>query len=112
MIQSPYDHCRCIGRRKHSWLVELKGAGDIPRAFSQLAYIRHERKEYQEIIQSFREDGRGVLKERAVIITNGSLPKPAQERLEKEYNIRVWAIIHSEATLKVPDLRKTLRSSG
>ena len=103
---------RTSSERKHSCLVELKGAGNIPRAFSQLAYVRHERKEYREIIQSFREDGRGALTERAVIITNGSLSKPVQERLESKYNIRVWAIIHCEATSKVPDLRKTFRSSG
>lgn len=97
--------------KKFSCLVELKGARDIPHAFAQLACVMHERSEYQEIIQSFKGDERGVVVERTVIITNGSLSKTQRERLERKYDIRVAEIIHGEATSKIPDLRERLFSN-
>jgi hypothetical protein len=38
--------------KKYSFLVEFKGAGDIPKAFEQLSYTR-DRDEYRQIIDLF-----------------------------------------------------------
>lgn len=49
-------------------LVELKGAGDIPHAFEQLAYVKRQRPEYRALVKSLRAEagaGRRVL-EKAV----------------------------------------------
>ena len=86
-------------------MVELKGAGDIPHAFAQLAYVKHQRLQYQEILEKFSGGEPGRITEKAFIITNGSLPKTARERLEKKYLIRVTEIIHGEASSKIPQDR-------
>lgn len=41
------------GNRKYSFLVELKGAADLPKAFEQLGYTVHHRPEYQRIVDAF-----------------------------------------------------------
>ncbi|GAA5171544.1 MULTISPECIES: hypothetical protein [Halomonadaceae] len=91
-------------------LVELKGAGDIPHAFEQLAYVKRQRPEYRALVKSLRAEagaGRRVL-EKAVVITNGMLSKPDQERLEDHYGIRVMAVLHCEASSPIPELRDHL----
>ena len=100
---------RSAANRKIACLVELKGAGDIPHAFKQLAHVKHNRSHYRDIIETFRADGPGRVHEKAVIITNGSLSKTKRERLEIDHNIRVAEIIHSEASSKIPDLREYFR---
>lgn len=89
-------------------LVELKGANDIPRAFEQLAYTRRNRPEYADLKQRFDSAAAGPLEEKAFVVSNGFLPKPTHERLEKTHGIRVRAILHSEPVKKVPDLREYL----
>lgn len=91
--------------RKVAALVELKGAGDIPHAFEQLAYTRSKRPEYQQLLRQLDLGGPGQLEEKAFIVTNGILPKPKREKLENQFNIRVSEVLHSEPTRKVPDLR-------
>lgn len=86
-------------------LVELKGAGDIPHAFEQLAYTRH-RRAYAELKQKLDASGPGKLVERAFVVSNGMLSKPEHERLEKLHGIRVSAVLYSEPSSKVPDLRE------
>ncbi len=86
-------------------LVELKGAADIAHAFKQLAYTRHQRPEYQDLKQALHSSGPGITQEKAFVISNGTLSKPLREQLEREHNIRVSAILHSESTSKVPDIR-------
>ncbi len=86
-------------------LVELKGAGDIPHAFSQLAYTQKHRAEYRQLVQQLKKDGPGQLKEKAFIVSNGVLSKPEKERLENEHGMRVSEVIYSEPGSKVPDLR-------
>ena len=111
------DELKCDGlflfrpasNKKVACLVELKGAGDIPHAFGQIAHVSHNRRQYRDIIEAFREDSPGGVVEKAVIITNGSLSKTKRERLENEYRIRVAEIIHSEASSKIPDLREYFR---
>ncbi|WP_201296883.1 MULTISPECIES: hypothetical protein [Halomonadaceae] len=89
-------------------LVELKGAGDIPHAFEQLAYTRFQRAEYSQLKQLLDTSGPGQMAEKAFIVSNGMLSKPAIERLEKAHGIRVGAVLHSEPSSKVPDLREWL----
>ena len=50
--------------------------------------------------------GPGMLIEKAFIVTNGMLPKPEIERLERQHQIRVSAVLHSEPSKKMPDLRE------
>ena len=86
-------------------LVELKGAGEIKKAFSQLSYTRDNRQEYQNIITKFKEIDAKKLDERFIIVSNGMLSKPEKERLEKEYRIRVQKILYSEVwcfPMKIP----------
>ncbi|MGR2740873.1 hypothetical protein ACUY1T_20705 [Billgrantia sp. Q4P2] len=89
-------------------LVELKGAGDIPHAFEQLAYTRFQRAEYGQLKQLLDTSGPGQMVEKAFIVSNGMLSKPAIERLERAHGIRVGAVLHSEPSSKVPDLREWL----
>lgn len=94
--------------KKVAMLVELKGASEIPHAFKQLAYVRRSRPEYRQLIDQFAADGAGQVIEKAIIVSNGILNKPEHEALEKQYNIRVAAILHSEATSPMPDARQYL----
>lgn len=91
--------------RKVAALVELKGAGDIPHAFEQLAYTRSQRQEYHQLRQQLDDSAPGQLIEKAFIVTNGMLPKPEREKLENHHGIRVNEVLHSEPSKKVPDLR-------
>ena len=94
--------------RKFSFLVELKGAGDLPKAFEQLGYTRHYRQEYSEIIQKLNELPGNKAKELFVIVSNGQMTKPEQERLENEHRVRVKKILYCEGNAKIPDLRETI----
>jgi len=91
--------------KKVSFLTELKGAGDIPKAFSQLSYTRDSREEYKNIIQSFFAIDEKKVTEKFFIVTNGLLDKKEWERLENENNIRVSGVLHSEPTTPIPNLR-------
>lgn len=86
-------------------LVELKGAGDIEHAFEQLAFTRKHRPEYVQLKHNLDSAAPGVLLEKAFIVSNGLLSKPVHEKLENLYDIRVHAILKSEATSKIPDVR-------
>lgn len=91
--------------RKVAALVELKGAGDIPHAYEQLAYTMHNRAEYKHLKQNLDQSCSGRLKEMAFIVTNGMLSKPERQKLEERYGVRVNEILQSEPTSKIPDLR-------
>lgn len=92
-------------KSKYSFLVEIKGAGDISKAFEQLRCTR-DRDEYRRIIQRFYDLDRGKVLEKFIIVSNGMLSKPVQERLENEHQIRVQRILHCEATTPIPDLKE------
>jgi len=90
--------------RKYSILVELKGAGDIEKAFHQLSYTRDHRIEYKDILKKFKNiDGKQII-ERFAIVSNGLLPKTEMEKFENSYKIRVKTILQSEATSPIPNL--------
>lgn len=89
-------------------LVELKGAGDLPHAFEQLAYTKRQRPEYGELREKLNAAGPGQLIERAFVVSNGMLSKPEHEALENRHGIRVTAILYSEPSAKAPDLREWL----
>ncbi|WP_197492722.1 hypothetical protein [Marinobacter sp. LQ44] len=91
--------------KKVAALVELKGAGDIRHAFEQLAYTRKRRPEYQLLKAALEKSAPGRLLEKAFIVTNGMLPKPEIEKLENAHGIRVSAVLQSEPSNKIPDLR-------
>jgi len=91
--------------KKVSFLVELKGARDIPKAFRQLSFTRDSRAEYREIIEKFTMLDSKKTMEKFVIVSNGQLSKTAQERYENENHIRVVGVLHSEATTPIPNLR-------
>lgn len=90
---------------KYSFLVELKGAGDLPKAFEQLSYTKNSRIEYQNIINELQINKSN---QKFVIVSNGALPKTELENLENSYGIRVKKILHSEATTPIPDLKDIL----
>jgi hypothetical protein len=96
--------------KKYSFLVELKGARHIEKAFKQLSYTRDNREQYKDILKKFREiDNKNKnIKEKFVIVSNCQIEKTRREELENFYNIRVKEIIHSEATTPIPDLKKYL----
>ncbi|MCL7931063.1 hypothetical protein [Halomonas llamarensis] len=94
--------------RSTAVLIELKGAGDIPKAFAQLGYVRHQRPEYQTLVAYWRSTSALPVQQKAVIVTNGLLSKPELERLERQHNIRVSALLHCEHTTPTPDLRPYL----
>lgn len=98
----------CSPSKKAALLIELKGAGDIPHAFAQLAFVQKTRPEYRSLVERLRLVGKGKVAEKAFIISNGQLSKPDREKLEDQYNIRVTAVLHSEATKAIPDVRQYL----
>jgi len=93
--------------KKISFLTELKGAGDIPKAFMQLSYTR-DRIEYKELIDKFKNIDNKIVDEKFIIVSNGTMNKINQEKFEEKYNIRVRAILHSEATKPIPNLRELI----
>jgi len=96
------------GRRKIAVLVELKGASDIPHAFSQLAHVERNRPEYQQLLTALNHEAGGQAQEKLVIVTNGQLKKTDQEKLELDHGIRVVIVQHRAPTQPVPDLREHL----
>lgn len=92
--------------RRAAFLVELKGAHHIAHAFAQLAFVRQSRPEYRQILTSYF--GSVMPLERAFVVSNGLLTKHEHEQLEDAYGIRVSAVLHSEPTTPVPDLRRYL----
>lgn len=85
-------------------LVELKGT-DMAKAFAQLAFVKQQRQEYQQIKQLVSQQVQGVVKEAAYIVSNFKISKVEKEKLEQHHSIRVKAILQCEATTPVPDLR-------
>jgi hypothetical protein len=97
----------CSSQRLAALLVELKGT-DVRHAFEQLKYVKERRPEYSRLIARLRTCGSGNLIEKAFVVSNRIIAKPEHERLENQVGIRVTAILHSEAALPIPDLRKYL----
>lgn len=94
--------------RKYSFLVELKGAGDLEKAFHQLSYTKNDRVEYKGILEKFKNIDTKEIIEKFAIVSNGSLSKTKMEELENYYKIRVKTILQSEACNPIPDLRTIL----
>lgn len=94
--------------RKTAVLVELKGAGDMPRAFEQLAYVRNQRPQYRDLLDRLNQLPGPKATEKAFIVSNGLMTRPHKEKLENQYGIRVEAVLHCEASTPVPDLRQYL----
>ncbi len=93
---------------KYSFLVELKGAGDLEKAFYQLSYTKNNRIEYKDILEKFKNIDSKKITERFAIVSNGLLSKTKLEQLENSYKIRVRTILQSEATSPIPDLKEVL----
>lgn len=99
----------CGRNSKAAVLVELKGAHHIAHAFEQLAFVRGNRPEYQELLSALQDcPGGGMPRQMAIIVSNGLVSRPEQERLENAHGIRVRAVLHCEATSPIPDVRKYL----
>lgn len=97
------------GAKKHTVLVELKGAGEIEKAFAQLAYTQKHRPQYRQIVERFgNAEGPQHVWEKFVIVTNGQMSKPERKRLNDEHDIYVHEVLHSEPISPVPDLREIL----
>ncbi len=96
------------GNRKAAILVELKGAGALPHAFEQLAYVKKNRPEYRQLLDSLNRLPGSRAVEKAFIVSNGMLSKPKKETLENRFGIRVAEVLHCEAATPVPDLRRYL----
>ena len=93
--------------KKVSFLTELKGAGDIEKAFFQLSYTQKNRVEYKNIITKFQEIDNKKVKviEKFVIVSNGMLNKIELAKLENRYKVRVVGVLHSEPMKPIPNLR-------
>ena len=105
------DDLKCDGmflyrRKSRHWMimVELKGS-NIEHAFKQLAYMKHNRPEHNEIEQLFAAGQNGAMCHQAYIVSNCTLSTVQQQKLEHFYNIRIKKILHSEATKPIPDIR-------
>ena len=108
------DETKCDGlflwkratSKKCAILVELKGAHDIEHAFEQIAYVRGNRPEYRKIVDAFRSDpGTSTVLEKAVIVSNGMIGGRKLEKYEEQYGIRVRAVLDSDATTRMTDVR-------
>ena len=86
-------------------LVELKGFGEIEKAFKQLSKTR-EHSEYKTIKECFCKDNN--CKEELFIVTNGILPKHKKERFENDNGVRIKAVLQNSATTTIPNLREYL----
>jgi len=91
--------------KKVSFLIELKGFGEIEKAFKQLSFTKNNRDEYKSIIKCFTRLDTKKVKEKFIIVTNGKLDNIKKEQYENEYGIRISAILTNEATTPIPDLR-------
>ena len=92
------------GSKNFSFLVELKGFGEIEKAFEQLAFTT-QRDEYKKIIECFKNLYRRKIYQKYFIVTNGKLDNSEKEKFENHYNVRVAQILTNEATKPIPDLR-------
>lgn len=70
--------------------------------------MKHHRAEYRQLVTGLEEETRGRVAEKAVVVTNGLLSKPEQERLENHHGIRVMAVLHCEASSPIPEMRDYL----
>lgn len=95
------------GNKAHMILVELKG-GDIDHAFEQIKYTREQRTEYSSLKNLFSQNRSGSILESAFVISNHWIDRVSHQKLEKTYGIRVKAVLHSEATTPISDLRSWL----
>jgi len=93
------------GSKKTACLVELKGFGEIEKAFKQLSNTK-QRDEYKSIIECFKNLDTKKVYQKYFIITNGKLDNIEKEKLENHYKIRVSQILTNDATKPIPDLRK------
>lgn len=95
---------------KWAVLVELKGASDIPHAFEQLAYVRDHRPQYRTLCDALdNAAGNQPVRKKYIIVSNGQLDRPKQERLEREHGIRVKMILDRAPNAPIPELRDKLR---
>jgi hypothetical protein len=97
-------------RQNKHWmiLIELKGR-EIDHAFEQLHYMRTNRPEYQQIETLFMTNQKGIPKHEAFVVSNYIVSGVDKQKLEERFGIRVKAILHSEATSPVPDVRRFLQ---
>jgi len=93
------------GKINYVVLVELKGFGEIEKAFRQLSKTR-ENSEYKSIKECFCKDEN--CKEELFIVTNGILPKHKKERFENDNRVRIKAVLQNSATTTIPNLREYL----
>ena len=115
------DQCVCTDNRmkcdgiflfrknNRHWIIEVELKGkDIEHAFEQLSYMQKCRPEYKEIEALFMNGQKGKLTHEAFIVSNYIPTKIEKVKLEDFYRIRVKALLHSEATTPVLDIRKYL----
>ncbi len=95
------------GNRAYMILVELKG-GDIEHAFEQIKYTREHRTEYTSLKNQFSQNRTGNIFESAFVISNHRIDRVTHQKLEKAHGLRVKAVLHSEATTPLQDLRTWL----
>jgi hypothetical protein len=95
------------GNKAYMILVELKG-GDIDHAFEQIRYTKEQRKEYKSLRNRFNQNRTGRILESAFVISNHRIDRVSHQKFEKTYGVRVKAVLHSEATTPLPDLRTWL----
>ncbi len=95
------------GNKFYMILVELKG-GDIDHAFEQVRYTRESRAEYGSMRELVSRSGDRSPIERAFVVSNHRIDKVTHQKLENTHRVRVQAVLHSEATTPMPDLRRWL----
>jgi Uma2 family endonuclease len=71
--------------------------------------MRTNRPEYQQIETLFMTNQKGIPKHEAFVVSNYIVSGVDKQKLEERFGIRVKAILHSEATSPVPDVRRFLQ---
>ncbi len=105
LISGARTKCDCLFLYKNdkdrtfSFLVELKGRGDIPKAFWQLSETRKS-NEYKSIVAQF-----SPMKEKFIIVSDRQLNMNELRKFEEVYKIRVGQIVHSDPQSPIPDLK-------
>ena len=111
LIAGGRTKCDCLflykkdNDKRYTFLVELKGKGDIPKAFRQLSITR-ESDEYKNITNQFKPTKGG---EKFVIISDIQLNTTELRKMEDTYKIRVGQIVHSDPRSPIPDLKDKLK---
>ena len=85
--------------------VELKGS-DLYHAYEQLNFTRRRRTFYSDLIDAFRNNETTQVFETSFIVSNHLFSSADKARMNLIFRLNVHTILHTSATLPVPDIRQ------